>query len=132
MKHEQDIRVYYADTDSYGVVWHGTYFRWMEQGRVELCDKMGLCFKELMEKGITFPVIDINIRYKSSARLDDMLVIESQIKELKKTSIVFEQTIKNKETGKVNTTATVTAVSVDKDGKMMRRLPEYVVNKLNP
>ncbi len=47
MKHEFTHRVYYADTDAYGVVWHGTYLRWMEMGRVELCDKLGLDLVEL-------------------------------------------------------------------------------------
>ncbi len=30
-----EYKVQYADTDAYGVVWHGTYLRWMEAGRVE-------------------------------------------------------------------------------------------------
>ena len=41
MKHIFETKVYYADTDAYGVVWHGTYLRWMEKGRVDLCDMLG-------------------------------------------------------------------------------------------
>ena len=30
MKYTNEVRVYYADTDAYQVVWHGAYLRWME------------------------------------------------------------------------------------------------------
>ena len=42
MKNIFETKVYYSDTDAYGVVWHGAYLRWMEKGRVDLCDQMGL------------------------------------------------------------------------------------------
>ena len=34
MKNILEEKVYYADTDAYGVVWHGTYLRWMEKGKL--------------------------------------------------------------------------------------------------
>ena len=36
MKHTDELRVYYADTDAYGVVWHGAYLRWLEAG-IDAC-----------------------------------------------------------------------------------------------
>ena len=41
MKHAFSTQVFYSDTDAYGVVWHGSYLRWLEMGRVMLCEKAG-------------------------------------------------------------------------------------------
>ena len=40
MKHTFEQKVYYSDTDAYGVVWHGSYLRWLEMGRVEYCEDL--------------------------------------------------------------------------------------------
>ena len=47
MEHIFEQQVFYSDTDAYGVVWHGSYLRWLEMGRVYLCEKAGLFLKEL-------------------------------------------------------------------------------------
>ncbi len=128
MKHVDEIRVYYADTDAYGVVWHGAYLRWLEAGRIEFTDKvMGLDLKQMQEDGCLLPVVELNIKYKVSAKLDENLLLETEIEELRPSAIVFKQTLKNKETGIVNIVATVTCVAVDtKTNKMFRRLPAYI------
>lgn len=129
-----EMRVYYADTDAYGVVWHGTYLRWLEAGRIEYTDKiLGLDLKKMQEEQhCLLPVIDLNIKYRSSAKLDDNLVMETKVSELRPSAIVFEQVIKNKETGTINITANVTCVALDtRTNKMYRRLPQYIVDSYN-
>ena len=126
MKYTNEIRVYYADTDSYGVVWHGAYLRWLEAARVEYTDRvLGIDLKKLMENGILLPLVELNIKYKQSAKLDDRLILETEIEEMRPSAIVFKQTLKNKDTGVVNIFGTVTCVAVDTEkNKMFRRLPE--------
>lgn len=124
MKKELIQRVYYADTDAYGVVWHGTYLRWMEQGRVELCDDLGLDLVELKKQDIAIPVTNMNVRYKSSAKLDDRLVIETWIEKLTPVTVTFGQKIKNAQTGQVHILAEFETVAVNNEGRIYRRMPE--------
>lgn len=132
MNHKTEVRVYYADTDSYGVAWHGTYVRWLEASRTEFCDKVGLNLKILQEKGIVFPVVEMNLRYKSPALLFDELIIETDLLELKPSSMTFEQVIKNKETGKINLVATVKVVTIDDSGKLIRKIPDFIEKAFYP
>ena len=81
MKHEFEQKVFYSDTDAYGVVWHGSYLRWMEMGRVELCEKAGYSLTKLFEDDVTLPVAEINVRYKSPAKLEENLLIETELLE---------------------------------------------------
>ena len=133
MKHISEIKVYYADTDAYGVVWHGSYLRWLEAGRVEYTDKLlGINLKKLQEEGCVLPLVDLNIKYKVSAKLDDDLILETEVSELRPSAIIFTQTLKNKDTGVVNIIATITCVAVDtQTGKMLRRLPECITSAYN-
>ena len=59
MKFTNEVRVYYADTDAYQVVWHGAYLRWMEASRVELTNLLGLDLKQLQETGDILSLIHI-------------------------------------------------------------------------
>ena len=41
MRNEFIQKIYYADTDAYGVVWHGAYLRWLEKGRCDFSEELG-------------------------------------------------------------------------------------------
>ena len=127
MKHIFEQKVFSADTDAYGVVWHGTYLRWMEAGRVLWCDENCGTLTALKEQDIVLPVVNINIRYKASAKMDDVVVIETSIEKFSSLSATFRQEIKSKETGKIFTTATVDIVAVHNDGKLYRKMPDILV-----
>lgn len=130
MKHTMQQRVYYSDTDAYGVVWHGSYLRWMEIARVEFCSDINLDLVELSKNDIKIPVTNINIRYKSSAKLDDRIVIETSLTKISPIIVTFLQTIKDSQSGQIYTQAEVEVVAVHNGGKLYRRLPEELKEKL--
>ena len=123
-------RVYYADTDAYGVVWHGTYLRWMEAARVEYCTKLGIDLVKIQQNDIAIPVTNLNIRYKSSAVLDENIVVETTLTKMTPLTVTFTQIIKNGETGIIHTIGEVEVVAVHNDGKIYRRLPDELKTKL--
>lgn len=126
MKHTFEQKVYYSDTDAYGVVWHGSYLRWLEMGRVELCEMLGHNLLELEANDIVMPVTNMNIRYKASGKLNDVVIVETWIKKTTPVTVVFEQTIKNKESGKLFIQAEFEVVAIHNDGKMYRRMPDIL------
>ena len=130
MEHVYSDKVYYADTDAYGVVWHGAYLRMMEKGRVLFCDELGLDLVTLKEQDIVIPVTNINIKYKSSAKIDERYSVKTSVSKKTPLSITFHQIIENTETGKIYTEADVTVVAVNGEGKLYRRLPEILANSI--
>jgi len=128
MKHIFEQKVYYSDTDAYGVVWHGSYLRWLEMGRVELCEKMGYSLVELQSQNITLPVVNINVRYKSSAKLNDEMIIETSIQKYTPLMVTFEQKIRNKNNQKVFVEALVEVVAIDNNGKLYRKMPQILLD----
>jgi acyl-CoA thioester hydrolase len=128
MKHTLEQKVYYSDTDAYGVVWHGSYLRWLEMGRIELCEMMGHNLIELQEQDIALPVVNLNIRYKASAKLNDEMIIETSIQKYNALSVTFEQKIRNKNNNKLLVEAVIDVVAIDNNGKLYRKMPQILTD----
>ena len=126
MKHIFEQTVYYGDTDAYGVAWHGSYLRWMEQARVEFCRDIGIDLVEMRKQDVAIPVTNLNIRYKASALLDERIIVETEITNMTPIVVQFTQTIKNKESDKIYTIGTVEVVAVNNSGRIYRRIPEIL------
>lgn len=123
MKYEFKQKVFYSDTDAYGVVWHGSYLRWLEMGRIGLCEDAGYSLSKLYEADVTLPVVELNVRYKSPAKLEDELLIITELLEMSRISMTFGQKILNAQTQKLNIEAKVKVVATHNDGNLYRNLP---------
>ncbi len=128
MKHCLEQKVYYADTDAYAVTWHGSYLRWMEAARIEFCEEMGHTLVELQEQDIVLPVSSINIKYKAPAKLNDTVIIETEVKNFTPLYVTFEQKILDKNTKKLYVEATVNVVAINNAGKLYRRMPKILLD----
>jgi acyl-CoA thioester hydrolase len=74
-----EIRVRYAETDQMGVVYYANYLVWFEVGRVELFRALGFSYKLLeSEHQCILPVAEAACRYRSSARYDDLILVETR------------------------------------------------------
>ncbi|MBQ8251557.1 MAG: YbgC/FadM family acyl-CoA thioesterase [Alphaproteobacteria bacterium] len=90
MIHNYLVRVYYQDTDAGGIVYHSKYLDFAERARSELLVEMGLSNKKLIEQGVAFVLRNANIQYKAPARLDDVIQVQTSVKEIKNASLVMK------------------------------------------
>jgi tol-pal system-associated acyl-CoA thioesterase len=91
-KHQ--CRVYAYDTDYGGIVHHASYLRFLEQARTECLDQQSQCLKKLFdEQALFFVLRDLNAQYLAPARLHQSLLVITQVKTIRKTALLFEQTI---------------------------------------
>jgi acyl-CoA thioester hydrolase len=73
------VRVRYAETDQMGIVYYANYLVWFEIGRVELLRSLGLSYSQLeTDHECILPVAEASCRYRSPARYDDEILIESR------------------------------------------------------
>lgn len=99
--HRMPIRVYWEDTDAGGIVYHANYLKYMERARTDFLRLLGIEQSELMADPATpikFAVKSLAIDYHQPAKLDDALLIETEVKDVKAASIVMAQTVKRGET----------------------------------
>jgi acyl-CoA thioester hydrolase len=87
---ETRIRVRYAETDQMGVVYYANFFVWFEVGRVELLRQSGFDYKQMeIDDDCHIPVVEANCRYKSPARYDDELLLETHVLAVRRSLIKF-------------------------------------------
>lgn len=122
-----EFRIYYEDTDAGGVVYHGRYLGFFERGRTEFFRERGLSVQQLHDEGIIFPVVRMEIDFRTPARLDDLVRVESKIIDAGKTSFTMEQRLLRVADHKLLAEGKVTLVCVNPAMKP-RRLPPAVRN----
>ncbi len=127
--HEVQVRVRYSETDQMGVVYHGSYVPYFEIGRVEWLRYKGVSYKKLEESGIALPIVSMHLNYKKPARYDDMLTINTKLRNYSGVKIEFDCEIRN-ENEELLTTAHFILVFVDtKSGKPIVP-PQYILDIL--
>ncbi|MGA2651005.1 MAG: thioesterase family protein [Terracidiphilus sp.] len=84
------VRVRYAETDQMGIVYYANYLVWFEIGRVELLRSLGLAYSQLeTDHQCILPVVEATCRYRSPARYDDEILIETRPSMLRGSVIKF-------------------------------------------
>ena len=94
-------------------MWHGTYFNWLEEGRINALSKAGINYFDLTKKGYELPLINSSIKYILPLYLGDNITIESTFNIGKSPKIIIHSKFIN-ESKKVMTIAEVNLVLVDK------------------
>ena len=122
-----NVKIYYEDTDSGGVVYYANYLKFLERARSEIIYSFDLSNKLLLDKyGVLIIVKSCNIKYLKPSKLEDNLKIISIIKSLKKASFVMNQIVKKE--NDIISQAEVHLVIVNKKGKPVK-IPEILENK---
>lgn len=123
--HWMPARVYWEDTDAGGIVYYGNYLRFFERGRTEMLRLLGFSQESLrQEQGIVFAVKSFSVDYFRPARLDDELMIKTQVSELRRAGIGMVQEIWRN--GEQLTSAFAGLVCMDPAAGKPRRLPSAI------
>ena len=122
------------DADHAGVMWHGKYFNWLEESRINALSKVGISYSELTKKGFDLPLIDTSIKYKSPLFLGEKITIKSEFNIDKSPRINIISKFLNKK-NEILTIAEVNLVLINKlNFSIIRKRPDFLseaFSKLN-
>jgi len=92
--HHFALRVYFEDTDVAGIVYYANYLKYMERARSDMLRAAGIDQRAALEGGEgVYVVADAHIRYRKSAKLDDELLVLSEVKEVRAASCLIHQRV---------------------------------------
>ncbi len=125
---EYPVRVQPHHTDYGGVVWHGTYVRWMESARVDCLRSAGIPFESLVDSGYDLPVVSLDIRYRQPLTLGMKAVVKTRLAPVEGIRLNWCYRIETAEvTPQLCVSAQVNLVTVNvRDRKIVRRLPPEI------
>ena len=125
-----NVKVYYEDTDTGGVVYYANYLKFLERARTEALSTIGLSNLKIKDKfGAHIIVKSCNIEYKKVAHLEDELNIRSFIKSVTKTSFLMNQFITRGEN--IIVEAQVHLVFVNEKNKPVK-VPDIIFENFKP
>ena len=119
-------------TDHASVMWHGSYLNFLEEGRIDALNKVGMSYSELSKKGFEIPVISMQIKYKISFIHGEKVLLTSQFKLENKIRLKCK-TFFLKLNGEIGAEAMIGLVIVRKTNesmKLVRELPVEIQNVL--
>lgn len=92
--HRFPIRIYFEDTDLSGVVYHANYLRFMERARSDMLRLAGIDQRAAHDAGEgAYAVASLAIRYAAPARLDDALIVETKVTEVRAAAVSIHQRV---------------------------------------
>jgi acyl-CoA thioester hydrolase len=124
------VRVYWEDTDAYGVVYYANYLKFLERARSEWLRSFGLEQPQLIahHRGV-FVVRRVEADYLLPARFNDLLDIEARLLDLNRASLVMDQRVLRGD--ELLLTARVTLVWVHEKSFKPARIPAEVLDLLS-
>ncbi|MWN31382.1 MULTISPECIES: acyl-CoA thioesterase [unclassified Gilliamella] len=108
----------FHDTDAMGVVWHGNYLKFFEKAREALFQKFNYGYKEMLESGYLWPIVDTRVKYNASTIAEQTLQITAKLEEYEN-RIKIGYTIVDSKTGQKTTSGYTIQVAVSTTTKKM-------------
>lgn len=116
------IRVYYEDTDCGGIVYHTNFIKFCERARSEEFFSRNQ-LPQTQEVG--FVVRSLNAQFYSSARLGDLLEVQTEVVKIQKVSLVLLQQIYKEGVKIFEMQVKMGCINI-KTGKPQMILPEFL------
>jgi acyl-CoA thioester hydrolase len=141
-RHILPVRVYFEDTDAGGVVYHASFVRYAERGRTDFLRLLGTDARRLIDgtdsvEPAAFVVRRMSFDYARPGRMDDLLEVETRVKELGAASVTLDQTVSRDGVRLVSAEVVVVLVAISGkplrlSGAVRKAFEAYVEGGKNP
>jgi len=128
ISHTSEVRVRFVETDPLGIVWHGNYIQYFEDGREAFGRHHGISYLDQKKYGFATPIVKSSTDHKLPLRYGDIATIKTIYVDSLAAKMVFRYEIYNQDKKLVCTGETV-QVFVDNigEGDLALTLPEFFV-----
>lgn len=123
MKVALDLIVRSTEIDVNGHVNNAKYLEYLEWGREEWYEKVGLSYEGFLKLGLQTVTVNVTINYRKECRQGDEITVVTSPEKVGRTSYVLTQEIFNKK-GELCADALVTSVTIDESTRQSRPVPE--------
>ncbi|QQY82200.1 acyl-CoA thioesterase [Tamlana sp. s12] len=127
--HTNQVRVRFVETDPLGIVWHGNYIQYFEDGRESFGRKHGISYLDQKQHGFATPIVKSSTEHKRPLKYGDIATIKTIYVDSPAAKMIFRYEIYNQEELLVCTGET-TQVFVDDigNGELSLNVPEFFMN----
>ena len=113
-----------------GIAYHAHYLVWCEVARTDFIRQFGATYAQLERAGLLLAVAEVQVRYLSSARYDDLVSVECALERVQSRALTFAYRIFREEPGpkQLLATAVTKLIAMTREGGT-RQLPTDLLAK---
>ena len=118
--HKLEFEVRFSEVDPLGIVWHGHYVRYFEDGREAFGKEYGLGYLDFFRHGFVIPVVKLQCDYKRSLKYGDKALLETEFVPTEAAKVVFRYRLLNSRNMELVATGSSTQVFLDKEETILQ------------
>ena len=115
-----EVAVRFNEADPLGIVWHGHYIRYFEDGREAFGHAHGLSYLDFYKQGFIVPIVSVNCDYKRSLRYGDKMLIETKYVPSPAAKIIFHYRLFNTKTEELVASGTSVQVFLEQKTSLLQ------------
>src|SRR5690606_27275285 len=127
LKESVDIQVRFSEVDSLGIVWHGYYILYFEQGREAFGRKYGIDYLTVQKSGYSTPIVKSVCEHKLPLRYGESARVETSFVDTPAAKMIFRFKIFNVQEQLVATGETI-QVFLDKENQLVLLTPGFILD----
>ena len=120
MSNRTEVLVRFNEADPLGIVWHGHYIRYFEDGRESFGREHKLGYLDVYNFGFVTPVVNVQCDFKKSLRFGDRVIVESVYLPCEAAKIKFKYRLYNAETLELVATGSSVQVFLDRQHSLLQ------------
>lgn len=126
LEHRVRTRVRFQEVDSIQIVWHGHYLTYFEDARAAFGRQYGLSYADILEAGVTAPIVHVSCDYLGPAGCDDDLEILIRLIRAPGAKLEFYYEVSRPADGALLARGRTTQAFADLDGKLVLTTPKFL------
>jgi acyl-CoA thioester hydrolase len=114
------VLVRFNEADPLGIVWHGHYIRYFEDGREAFGNKYGVGYLDFYRKGYVVPIVSVQCDFKRSLKYGDTVTVETHFIPCDAAKIKFSYRLFNTVTQELVATGSSVQVFLDAKSSLLQ------------
>lgn len=125
LAHRTEVPVRFSEVDALGIVWHGHYVKFFEDGREAFGKKYGLSYLDVYQHKFATPLVNLQVDYKKTIKYGDAVIIETTFIDSPAAKIVFQYKIYRVSDNELVATGESTQVFINMNHELLIVVPDF-------
>lgn len=127
LTHQTEVTVRFNEADPLGIVWHGHYLRYFEDGREAFGRVHGISYLDCFQHGFAVPIVSVHCDYTRPLRYGNSVIVETTYVDTAAAKLNFKYRIIEAKSGKPVATGNSVQVFVDaKSFELQLTIPPFI------
>lgn len=132
LQHITELEVKFSEADPLGIVWHGHYIRYFEDGREAFGEAYGLKYLDFYRSNIVVPIVNIQCDYRRILRYGHKIRLETTYEDTPAAKLLFHYKVFDAATNEQVASGSSMQVFMHRDSlELMLYLPQFMIDWKN-